>query len=162
MLGTKSIDILRHTERLRKMSSTPQFNARQLAFQELFIGTLIYAVVLGSLNDYTSIVEAKSFSTILFAAVVLETLTYFVFKLKKSIVAFFKKHSGAQYKLATGLSVWLVMFLSKFVFIFSIDAIFGENITVNGFFGILAVALLVTVVHRLAYKIFEKLGNGVK
>ncbi|WP_207843499.1 hypothetical protein [Williamsia soli] len=51
------------------------FNSKQLAFKELFVGALIYAVVLGFFNDYTSLVYATSFSTIFFAAIVLEILT---------------------------------------------------------------------------------------
>ncbi|WP_207843498.1 hypothetical protein [Williamsia soli] len=55
--------------------------------------------------------------------------------------------------------VWLVMFLSKFVFIWAIDLMFGDEITINGFFGILLVALTVTVVHRLADYAFVILGQ---
>lgn len=56
--------------------------------------------------------------------------------------------------------VWLIMFLSKFVFIWVIDKIFGENITINGFFGIFAVILSVTVIHKLADLSFKKLGES--
>jgi hypothetical protein len=58
-------------------------NAKQLLFKDLFVGTLIYAVVLGFFNDYTSIVEAKSFSSIFLASIVLEILTFLTFYLKK-------------------------------------------------------------------------------
>jgi hypothetical protein len=63
-------------------NSKPDFSPAQLKFQELFVGTLIYAVVLGFFNDYTSIVYAKSFSTIFLAAVLLEALTFLTFELK--------------------------------------------------------------------------------
>lgn len=63
------------------------FNARQLLFKELFVGTLIYAVVLGLFDDYTDIVYITSFSFTLFAAVVLEILTYLAFLLKNQIIA---------------------------------------------------------------------------
>ena len=52
---------------------------RQLYFKDIFVGALIYAVTLGFFNDYTSIVEAKSFSTIFYGAVVLEILTFLTF-----------------------------------------------------------------------------------
>ncbi len=137
----------------------PAFSQNQLLFQELFIGTLIYAVVLGFLNDYTSIVYAKSFSTIFYASVVLEVLTYLAFKLKGAIIARLTGRQGAGYKLLMFFSVWLVMFLSKFVFVWVIDIIFGDNITINGFFGILAVVLSVTIIHKLALKLFKSLGD---
>lgn len=135
------------------------FTSAQLAYQELFIGTLIYVAVLGLFNDYTSIVSAKSFSTIIYASIVLEILTYFAFKLKSTIIAQLKNREGAIYKVLMFFSVWLIMFLSKFVFIWALDLVFGNYIAINGFFGILLVVLSVTIVHKFAYLIFHKLGK---
>ncbi len=135
------------------------FSGRQLLFQELFIGTLIYAVVIGFLNDYTTIVSAKSFSTIFFASVVLELLTALAFALKKRIIAWLSDRDGALYLALKLFCVWLVMFLSKFIFIWALDVIFEGYIAIHGFFGILLVVLSVTVIHRLAYMVFSKLGE---
>ncbi len=141
-------------------SKSNTFNSRQLFFKEVFVGTLIYAVVLGLFNDYTSIVYAKSFSTILLAAVVLEILTYLAFLLKGQIVGWLKNRQGLIYKVLIFFCVWLVMFLSKFVFIWVIDMLFGSTINIYGFFGILLVVLCVTIVHKLADKAFVLLGDS--
>lgn len=134
------------------------FNARQLLFKELFVGTLIYAVVLSFFSDYTSFVYAKSFSTIFFASVVLEVLTCGAFVLKRRVITFLKKREGIIYGIAMFFCVWLIMFLSKFVFIWTIDFIFGDYITIYGFFGILLIVACVTLVHKLADNVFIKLG----
>jgi len=141
-------------------SSKNVFSSRQLVFQELFIGTLIYVTVLGLLNDYTTIVYAKSFSTIFFASVALELLTYLAFQLKSSIINGLKDKNGKMYRILMFFCVWLVMFLSKFVFIWVLDVLFGSYIAINGFFGILLVVLSVTIVHKSAYVIFKKLGEA--
>jgi hypothetical protein len=135
------------------------FNSSQILFKELFVGTLIYAVVLGFFNDYTSIVEAGSFSTIFYAAVVLETLTYLAFLLKRKIVNRLSGRNGSTHKMFMFFSVWLVMFLSKFVFIWVVDMIFGNNINIYGFFGILLIILCVTITHQLADRTFTNLGS---
>ena len=140
-------------------SSSQVFNSRQLAFKELFVGTLMYAVVLGFFNDYTSIVEAKSFSTIFYASVVLEVLTYLALLLKAKIISWLKDRRGLAYSALMFFCVWLVMFLSKFVFIWVIDVIFGSNININGFFGILLIVLCVVIVHKIADKVFLGLGD---
>ena len=142
------------------ISKTDYFTNRQLIFQELFVGTLIYIVVLGLFNDYTSIVYAKSFSTIIYASLILEILTYVAFQLKSKIVSFLKKKPQQIYKILMFFSVWLIMFLSKFVFIWFLDIFFGNYIEVKGFFGILLVVLCVTIIHRLAYYIFKSLGQS--
>lgn len=138
--------------------SKNSFSFRQLIFKEIFVGTLIYAVVLGFFNDYTDIVEAKSFSTIFFASIVLQILTILAFYLKGKIVEWLKQRSGFFYKVLMVFCVWLVMFLSKFVFIWVLDLIFGSYINIHGFLGILAIVLCVTIIHKLAYYIFKKLG----
>ena len=135
-------------------------NNNQLLFKELFVGTLIYAVVIGFFNDYTSIVYAKSFSTIFYAAIVLQLLTMGAFKIKGAIVSWLKPKSGALYKTLMVFCVWFVMFISKFVFVWVIDIIFGNNININGFFGILAVVAIVTIVHKVADYTFARLGNN--
>ncbi len=135
------------------------FSSNQLLFKEIFVGTLIYAVVLAFFNDYTPIVEAKSFSTIFYASMLLEILTLVAFSIKRRIVGWLKGRKNTTYAVAIFFCVWLVMFLSKFVFIWAVDFVFGKNISINGFFGILAVALCVTVVHKLADYIFVKLDG---
>jgi hypothetical protein len=141
-------------------NSKSDFSPAQLKFQELFVGTLIYAVVLGFFSDYTSIVYAKSFSTIFLAAVLLEVLTFLTFGLKRHVVKSLKqsaKYSGVGF---VGFAIWLIMFFSKFVFVWAIDAAFQDNMNVSGFIGILAVVACATIIHRVAGMIFAKLGNN--
>ena len=134
------------------------FSSRQLLFKELFVGTLIYAVVLGFFNDYTSLVWARSFSTIFMAAALLEVLTYLAFMLKGQILAWLQGRHGAGYRALRFFCIWLVLFLSKFVFIWALDLVLGEYIQVYGFFGILLVVASVTTVHKLADQLFGKLA----
>jgi hypothetical protein len=137
---------------------TKKFNSKQLAFQEIFIGTLIYIMVLGFFSDYTEIVYVKSFSTVFFASIVLEILTYLAFQTKGLVIAWLKDRTGSLYRIVMFFCVWLVMFLSKFIFIWTLDFLFGDYINIKGFFGILLVVLCVTLIHKLAYIIFIRLG----
>ncbi len=141
------------------MDRTRSFTSGQLLFKELFVGTLIYAVVLGFFDDYTTIVEAQSYSYVFMAAVVLEVLTCAVLALKDGIIARFRHRDAPGSTVVMAVGVWAVLFVSKFVFIWAIDLLFGDTIDIEGFFGIVAVALVVTVVHRLADWVFIRLGR---
>ena len=140
-------------------SRVTRFTTSQLVFQELFVGTLVYVAILGLFSDYTNIVNVRSFSTILFASIVLELLTFVVSQLKSKIITTLKTKSGAIYRFLIFFFVWLVMFLSKFVFIWALDVSFGDYISIHGFLGILAVVLAVTIVNKLAYFVFQRLGD---
>jgi hypothetical protein len=141
------------------MNEPPSFTSGQLLFKELFVGTLIYAVVLGFFDDYTSIVEARSASYIFLAAIVLEVLTCATLAVKDTIVARLRHRESLGATAVMALGVWGVLFVSKFVFLWAIDLVFGDTIDITGFFGIFAVALVVTVVHRLADWVFIRLGR---
>ena len=104
--------------------------------------------------------EAQSFTFIFLAAVVLEVLTCAALAVKDAIVGHLR-HRGTRRAIALmAVGVWFVMFSSKFVFIWVIDLMFGEDVNINGFFGIFAVALVVTVAHRLADLVFVRLGDS--
>lgn len=138
--------------------ATRQLNTKQLIFTEIIVGTLIYVVVLGFFRDYSDIVTANSFSTIFLSAFVLQILTYLTFLLKKRIVFWLKDKPGTLNRVLMFFCVWLVMFLSKFVFLGVLDLLFSQYIYVHGFFGILFVVLCVTMLHKLANYTFQKLA----
>lgn len=123
---------------------------RQKMLHEMFVGTLIYAVVLGFFDDYTDIIEVKSFSTIFLASIVLQLLTYLIFSLKKRLIARSKTKQSFTAKLPQLFLVWFVMFSSKFVFIGALNWLFGDYFYVSGFFGIMLVVVVTTLVYRIA------------
>jgi uncharacterized membrane protein YvlD (DUF360 family) len=141
------------------MNESRSFSPRQLLFKELFVGTLVYAIVLGFFDDYTSIVEATSFSYIFLAAIILEVLTCAAVAVKDRIVAQLRHRGTPRAFALMVVGVWFVLFASKFVFIWAIDLVLGEDVNIDGFFGILAVAVVVTLVHRSADIVFARLGE---
>ena len=135
------------------------FSKKQTVFREMVLGTLIYAVVLGFFNDYTSILNTKSYSTTFLVAVVMQILTYSTLFLKKGVTDKFRNKSGKWNKIALVISVWLVLFLSKFVFLAAIDFIFGSYVEISGFVGLIAIILTMTVAKELIDYIFGKLAD---
>lgn len=135
------------------LDTTRQTTARQRAFSELFISTLLYAAVLGFFSDYTNAVFIKSFSYLFLAAIIMALLTFATFWLKNKIVARY----GETQKLVMVFGVWLVMFLSKFIFVEVIDFVLGDNVNIHGYFGIVAVIMCVTIVGKIADIVYEKL-----
>jgi len=129
----------------------------QKLFRDMLIGTLLYSVVLGFFNDYTDILSTKSYSTTFLAAFVMQVLTYLTFALKDVIKAKFKGRQGKKYKIAMGFSLWLVLFLSKFVFLAVIDFVFGSTVTIRGFFGLMGMIICMTLAVTLVEYIDKKL-----
>jgi len=131
---------------------------KQLFFQEMVLGTLVYAVVLGFFEDHTEILNTWSYTITFLVAVVMQILTYLTFQLKAVVVRHFKVKEGSKAKIAMVLGVWLILFLSKFVFLAVIDVIFGESVKISGFVGLMMIIITMTVTKKLIDYVYERLA----
>ena len=136
------------------MKDSNLFNKRFITYHKVILGILVNSVVLGFFNDYTDIIITKSYSTTFFVALVLALLLIPTFRLKKFLSNYFKSRNK---KVLVFFSVWLVMFLSKFVFLWVLDLIFGDNLEVSGFVGLILIILTVTLLSLLINTFYKKL-----
>jgi hypothetical protein len=130
----------------------------QQLFLDMFVGTLIYAAVLGFFNDYTDILTTSSYSVTFALAIVMQVLTFLTFRLKDVVAGWFKGRPGKAAKVGLVFGVWFVMFSSKFVFLAVIELVFSQDVTVSGFIGLLIVIITMTVVQKLADVVYKKLA----
>jgi len=133
--------------------------SRQALVRDMFVGVLLYSVVLGFFNDYTPIIETSSYSVTFSLAIVMQALTYLTFATKDRVIVGFARRNGRGRKVGMAIGVWLVMFLSKFVFLAVISVIFRDEVAVSGFVGLLVVILCLTIVTKLAELIDGRLGR---
>lgn len=139
--------------------STTLASRRQIIFKDIVTGTLIYAVVMGFFGDYTHILYTSSFSVTFMAALVMELLTFGTLALKDVTVAWYRRRQGRFNQVALILTVWLIIFLSKFVFLWVIDVIFGSAVAISGFFGLLIMILVMTISDQVLERIYQLLGD---
>lgn len=130
-------------------------NRKSILYHELLLNVLLYSVVLGFFNDYTNILSTKSYSITFSVAIVLSLMVYPTFKLKSYLAKYFKKRNQ---KVALVVSVWAVMFISKFVFLWVLDIIFGDYLEISGFFGLLIIIVAATVLQKTVDYFYQKLG----
>lgn len=130
----------------------------QQLFLDMFVGTLIYAAVLGFFNDYTDILATSSYSVTFGLAIVMQLLTYLTFRLKDVVAGWFKGKPGKAAKVGLVFGVWFVMFASKFVFLAVIELVFSHDVAVSGFIGLMIVIITMTVVQKCADLVFKKLA----
>ena len=134
-------------------------NSRQRLYRKMILGILLYSVVLGFFNDYTDILQTRSYSVTFSVAVVMQLLTYLTFALKDVVVQWFRRRGGPQHKLGIVFSVWLIMFLSKFVFLGAIAVIFQGYVQISGFIGLMLIIVCMTVAQRLLQLVDRRLAG---
>lgn len=132
--------------------------SRQAIFREMILGILLYSVVLGFFNDYTEILYTGTYSTTFAAAIVLQLLTFATFLLKDKVVARFTSKEQVN-KVGMLFSVWLIVFFSKFVFLWVIDIIFGDQVEISGFVRLLVIIVVLTLAQKAVEYIDKKLAD---
>ncbi|MEI7690652.1 MAG: hypothetical protein WCI63_03440 [bacterium] len=125
-------------------------------FHELLLSVLLYSVVLGFFNDYTNIISTQSYSTTFLTALALSLLIYPTFMLKSFLVRYFKERNQ---KVALVMTVWAVLFVSKFVFLWILDLIFGNYLDISGFVGLLIIILVATILQKIVDYFYQKFGK---
>jgi hypothetical protein len=133
-------------------------NHKFVLYHDLLLNVLLYSVVLGFFNDYTNLINTKSYSITFFTAFVLALLVYPTFKLKSYLAKHFKSRNQ---KIALVFSVWAVMFTSKFLFLWVLDIIFGSYLEISGFLGLIIIIVTATVLQKVVDYFYRKFYQEV-
>ena len=124
----------------------------------MVLGVLLYSVVLGFFNDYTNIFSASSYSTTFGVAVVMQVLTHATFVAKDRIVHRLRRRESTR-MITIAISVWLLMFLSKFVFLGVIKLVFSQEVEISGFFGLILIIASLTMAQTLVELADKKMAG---
>lgn len=120
----------------------------QKTYRDWVLGTLVYMLVLSLFNDYTAMISITSASTVLFASVVLQALTFWTLNFKRWLGSRFSYPKGQKIKPAKFFALWSVLFSSKFLFLWVIDILFGQNVEIAGFVSLLAIIVVMTIIKE--------------
>ena len=134
-------------------------NNKQEIFRNMVVGILLYSVVLGFFNDYTNILHTGTYSVTFALAIVMQILTYLTFMTKDRVIGWFNRVDKSKNKIWLIFSVWLVIFLSKFVFLWVIEYIFRGTVEISGFFGLLIIVVILTIAQKLLELTYNKLED---
>lgn len=141
------------------MSGNLKKHSKQEIYRNMLVGILLYSVVLGFFNDYTHFLHTSSYSVTFALAIVMQILTFLTFMLKDYAKKWFKKRDGSWVAAGLVFTVWLILFLSKFVFLAVISFVFRDEVYISGFIGLLLIVVSLTIIQSVAELIDRKLSK---
>jgi len=106
---------------------------------------LIYTAVLNLFVEYADAIIIESFTISLLTATVLKVMLDLLTEVEHRVSGFF----GQFNKLLGYFSMWVVLFLSKFVILEVIDLIFGDNVELGKFLDVVVLIITMMVVREL-------------
>lgn len=139
------------------------FNARQRFFVRYFALVMTDILVLNLFAEFWDRVHISSFSISIGAALILQVLLKLTVLLEHKVSGFFKdrKHRGARaLKL---LSLWLVLFGSKFVILWALGLALGDKVhfegALHGMVPLITVIVVMMVAEVMVAKLTDFLGQ---
>ncbi len=130
---------------------------RKAQYVDWVFDLFIYIVILNIFIEYSWGFYIDSFTISIFTAFVLKASMNVVFKVEHRITKFFKGKEGGFNKILYVMSVWGVVFLSKFVILEIIDVIFGDHVEISSFISLILLIVTMMVSKKILEKIYVNL-----
>lgn len=105
------------------------------------VDIFVYVVVLNLAAEYVPMVITETFTLSLLTAVLLKGVLEVVVAIKTRVKARFKAATTAVGKTVSGLLMWLLLIGSKFVVLELVAMLFGDSVSLGGFWSVTALIL---------------------
>jgi FlaA1/EpsC-like NDP-sugar epimerase len=133
--------------------------ARQAQFASWSMYLLIDIVVLNLFVEFTDSVVIDSFYISMLTAVLLRLLLGATLGLERRVSRYFDTKSFQAAGALKFVCIYLILFASKFVILEVVDVVFGDHVSLGGFFEIVAIAVTLLLAERAFRTVFERLGG---
>ena len=130
----------------------------QLRLSSALTQLLITVVVLNLFAEYVDTVVIASFAISLLTAVLLWLMLRVITRLEHRVSDYFRAREGGLFRVLRILSVWAILFVSKFVILEVVAIATAGRATLGQFFEVVAIVLVLMGAERLMAWVYAKLG----
>ena len=120
---------------------------------------LTYVAVLNLAAEYSEVVVIDSFTISLLTAVLLKVLLTIIVTAKSAVWGWARARESRFSTLVGALSVWAILFLSKFLILEAEDLIFGDHVELGGFVSVMALSAALMVAREAIQRTYLLLGQ---
>ena len=131
----------------------------QRRFASWMADVLVYVVVLNLFVEFVNAVVIDSFAISILTAVLLKLLLDLIFRFEHLVSGFFKRRSGAVFRILELVAAWAILFLSKFLLLEIVDIVFGDEVELGGLLEIIALVIALMATRQLFQLFYERLGE---
>lgn len=120
------------------------------------VDVFVYVVVLNLFVEYLPAVISETFTLSLLTAVLLKAVLEVVVAVKNRLKGRYRRASGAAGKVVAGVLLWLVLVGSKFVVLECVDLVFGDRVSLGGFFPVTGLILVLLVARGGVRRLLDR------
>ena len=120
---------------------------------------LLDIVVLNLFVEYVHTIVIDSFAISVLTALLMKLAIDAVKGLEHRVVSYFRSKQGLVWRALGLMSVFSILFLSKFVILELVNIVFGDHVQLGHFIEIVAIILTMLVGSALLRLVFRQLGR---
>jgi hypothetical protein len=131
----------------------------QERFASWVTDVLVSIVVLNLFIEYAPRVITESFTISIFTAVVLKLLVDGITGLEHHVAGRFKRREGPVWRALGLVTMFSILFFSKFVILEVIDIVFGDRVSLGGFVEVVLLVLTLVLARLGVAWAYRRLGE---
>jgi hypothetical protein len=115
------------------------------------VDVFVYVVVLNLFVEYLPQVLSETFILSLLTAILLKGVLEVVVAAKNRVKSRFRQASTPTGKVVAAVMLWVVLFGSKFLVLEAVNLVFGDRVSLGGFFSV-TLLILILLLSRAAVR----------
>jgi hypothetical protein len=120
------------------------------------VDVFVYVVVLNLFVEYLPQVISETFTLSLLTAILLKGVLEIVVAAKNRVKARFRQASTPRGKVVAAVLLWVVLFGSKFLVLEVVALVFGDRVSLGGFFSVTALILVLLVSRAVVRRLLQQ------
>jgi hypothetical protein len=147
---------------VNRESKTITITRNQYRFADFMTDVLVYTIVLNLFVEYSDAIIIDSFTLSILTAVLLKLLLDALVGFEHRVGAWFKARDGTFFRVAGPITVFAILFFSKFLILEIVDLVFGEHVELGHLLDVILLIISMMVARRLVGVIYQRLGTGAE
>ncbi len=135
--------------------------AAQQRFASWMTDALVYIVVLNLFVEHAREVVIDSFSISILTAILLKLMLDALLGVEHRVSAYFATRQGTVFKILGPLTVFSILFFSKFLILEVVNFVFGDHVALGHFVEVAAIVITMIVATRVLRAVYTRLGGPV-
>ena len=141
-------------------AATITMTRNQQRFADWVTDVLVDIVVLNLFVEFVDTVVIDSFWISILTAILMKLMLDAVMGLERRVSRYFAAKKGPINRILRFVSVWAILFLSKFVILEAVNLVFGEHVELGHFVEILLIIVGMLGARAALGAIYRRLGEG--
>jgi hypothetical protein len=132
----------------------------QQRFASWMTDVLVYIVVLNLFVEHSNEVVIDSFSISILTAILLKLMLDALLGIEHRVSSYFSGKPGWLFRALGPLSVFSILFFSKFLILEVVNFVFGDHVTLGHFVEVAAIVISMIVASKVLRTIYVRLGRS--